>query len=102
MSAGANRPDPVARAAEQLEALERAAHELTTTSHTGRSTDGLAEVVVDGSGGMVDLRLPPSLFGLSADRLRAAIVEAAADAEYRARASRQSVLDRLREDLWRP
>lgn len=96
-----NRKDPVVRAKERLEALERAARELSTTSHTGRSADGLAAATVDGSGRIVDLRLPASLLGLSAERLGAAIVAAAADAEHRARASRETVLDGLDRDLRR-
>lgn len=89
------------QAKERLEALERAARELSATSHTGRSVDGLAVAVVDGSGRMVDLRLPASLMSLPPGRLGAAIVEAAADAELHARASREGVLDGLHEDLRR-
>lgn len=83
--------DMMARATAQLDALYGVQESIGALRVTEESDDGHVRVEVDGSGGLVGLRLAPSAARLGPVGLAEAIVATATTAAHRALARRASL-----------
>ncbi|MGE2713412.1 YbaB/EbfC family nucleoid-associated protein [Mycolicibacterium litorale] len=81
--------------------LADAVDALAAVRGRARSADGVAEVVVDGSGTLVSVTLAEAATRLPAERLSALMLETAQAATRAARLRRHAVLDDLAADLGR-
>ncbi|WP_193046044.1 YbaB/EbfC family nucleoid-associated protein [Mycolicibacterium baixiangningiae] len=93
--------DALHRARRRAFALDEAIDALAAVRGRARSADGVAEVVVDGRGGLVSLTLTDAVALLPAKRIAALVLETVQAAAHGASAQRHAVLDDLVADLGR-